>query len=107
MPEPKFDRPNIENMSADEREKITETLRNAEHLVVVMKNYLATVDFCSEKGIPTTGRESLASLRTPGALGDPVGPLCQLAILFEDGMSKMVRRINIAHKPELEARYQK
>jgi len=98
----------VTNMDKYEREKIMATLGDAEHLVAVIKNYLATVDYCNENGIKLSKRKSLEDIRRPGT---PVGPagtlLIDLAILFESGMYDMSKNINISHKDELEKRMEK
>lgn len=97
--------PRVENMSDYEREKINATLVDAKHLVAVIENYLKTVDYCDQHGIPLLNRPSLSDLRVPGGKADPVGPLRDLSVAFESGMTAMARNINVSHKPGLEASY--
>lgn len=100
------ERRGVENMDSYEREKIAATLRDAQHLVAVIENYLKTVDFCNEKGIDLSGRKSLNAIRGTGELADPAGTLTKLSILFESGMSDMAKQIDVSHKDELEKRYE-
>jgi hypothetical protein len=81
--------PKVENINEYEREKIEATLRDAEHLVEVIKNYLEMIKFCDEHGIVIERRTSFAKLRSPGAPAGPDSDLVEIARMFESGQTEI------------------
>ena len=83
----------VENIDEYEREKIERTLEDAEHLVVVIRNYLEMVGYCDENGIEINGRTSLDSLRYPGAPAGPESDLGKISSMFESGQKEIARNL--------------
>ena len=85
--------PKVENIDQYEREKIETTLKDAEHLVAVIKNYLEMVKFCDEQGIDIKGRSSLEKLRYPDAPAGPDSDVGKIARMFESGQAEIARNL--------------
>ena len=81
----------IENIDEYEKEKIERTLKDAEHLVAVIKNYLEMVKFCDEQGIHIKKRKSFDRLRYPNGPAGPDSDLGKIARMFEGGQIEIGR----------------
>ncbi len=93
--------PNVENIDRYEREKIEYTLKDAEHLVTVIKNYLEMVKFCDEQSIDIKGRSSLEKLRYPDAPAGPDSDLGKIATMFESGQMEIAKNLTKAQVDQI------
>ena len=93
--------PKVENIDQYEKEKIETTLKDAEHLVAVIKNYLEMVKFCDEQGIDIKGRTSLEKLRYPEAPAGPDSDLGKIARMFESGQTEIARNLTKAQADQI------
>jgi len=83
----------VENLDEYEREKIETTLKQAEHLTEVIRNYLEMIDYCDGQGIQIRGRTKLDNIRYPNAPAGPDSDLGKLASMFESGQNEIARNL--------------
>jgi len=93
--------PEVKNIDEYEREKIENTLGDAEQLVSIIKNYLKMAEFADEKGISLKGRTSLEKLRYPGGPAGPDSDLKKIASMFESGQKEITRNLTKAQVDEI------
>lgn len=94
----------VENLEANEKEKIERTLKDAEHLVKIIKNYLEMIKFCDEKKIKPSYRFTFDNLRRPNNPAGPDSDLSKLTSMFEQGCVQLARNIHVDDKDDLEKR---
>lgn len=88
-----IEKPKIENLDEYEKEKIEMVLKDAEHLVAVIKNYLEMVKYCDENGIKIKGRTNLEKLRYEGQPAGPGSDLYKIAQKFESGQLEIAKNL--------------
>jgi len=83
----------VENLDEYEKEKIELVLKDAQHLVEVIRNYLEMIKYCDENGIKIQARTNLEKLRYEGQPAGPESDLGKIARKFENGQYEIARNL--------------
>ena len=94
----------IENMGKEEREAVESLLRDAQSLVVAIRNYIETLQFCDNHGIVVADRPNLEAVIRPNLAAGSGRDLERVPILLVRGQMAMESHIGLELKSELDKR---